>query len=162
MDDLFAILDGLAITEPVHLVANSFGGTIALAAALTRPERIAGMVLIEAHPAFEGWGDEIVDDLSDLVAGFDGPGIRDYLDGEAPRSLRRMVRTCRRVGHRLVDGQRPAGVATDDARRRGRHRLSHAAAVRRELRHPGTGPCVLEDAIAGSELVVVDGCSTCC
>ncbi len=26
VDDLFAILDGLDITEPVHLVANSFGG----------------------------------------------------------------------------------------------------------------------------------------
>ena len=136
VDDLFAILDGLAITEPVHLVANSFGGTIALAAALSRPERIAGMVLIEAHPAFEGWGDEIVDDLSDLVAGFDGPGIRDYLAGEAPRSLRRMVRTCEELVTVSSMGTDLRVSRPDHARGRGRHRLSDAAAVRRELRHP--------------------------
>jgi pimeloyl-ACP methyl ester carboxylesterase len=92
--DLLAILDALPIDGPVHVVANSFGGTIALAAALRHPERIAGMVLIEAHPAFEGWGDEMVEDLSDLVAGFDGPGIREYLATDAPRSVRRMVTTC--------------------------------------------------------------------
>src|ERR1700732_4952035 len=40
VDDLFGILDALGIDEPVHLVANSYGGTIALAAALRHPTRI--------------------------------------------------------------------------------------------------------------------------
>ena len=94
VDDLVGVLDAVGIEGPVHLVANSYGGTIALAAALRRPDRVAGLVLIEAHPAFEGWGDEMIEDLQDLVEGFDGPGIRDYLAAGAPRSLRTMVRTC--------------------------------------------------------------------
>ena len=94
VDDLFGILDALGIDEPVHLVGNSYGGTIALAAASLRPERVAGMVLVEAHPAFTGWGSEVMEDLTDLVSGFDNPGIRDYLADEAPRMLRLMVKRC--------------------------------------------------------------------
>jgi pimeloyl-ACP methyl ester carboxylesterase len=92
--DLFGVVDGLGIDGPVHLVGNSFGGTIAIAAALWRPERVAGLGLVEAHPAFAGWGDEMVDDLEDLVEGFDDPGVREQLASTAPRSLRRMVATC--------------------------------------------------------------------
>ena len=36
----------------------------------------------------------MVEDLEDLVEGFDGPGIRDYLAAGAPRKLRRMVGQC--------------------------------------------------------------------
>jgi pimeloyl-ACP methyl ester carboxylesterase len=158
VDDLFAILDQLGIAEPVHLVANSYGGTIALAAALSRPERIAGMVLIEAHPAFEGWGDEIVDDLSDLVAGFDGPGIRDYLDGEAPRSLRRMVRTCEElvtVSSMGTDLRVSRPTTPED--------LTVVSCPTLLLYGENSDildrAFVLEDSIPGSELVVVDGCS---
>jgi pimeloyl-ACP methyl ester carboxylesterase len=94
VDDLMGILDALGIDGPVHLVGNSFGGTIALAAAVSRPERVAGMALVEAHPAFEGWGEEMMEDLRDLVTGFDNPGVREYLGNGAPRTLRRMVKTC--------------------------------------------------------------------
>ncbi|XVQ08970.1 alpha/beta fold hydrolase [Spirillospora sp. CA-255316] len=47
--DLFAVLDALGERRPVHLVANSFGGVIALNAALARPGRVAGLVLVEAY-----------------------------------------------------------------------------------------------------------------
>jgi pimeloyl-ACP methyl ester carboxylesterase len=94
VDDLFGIVDGLGIEGPVHLVGNSFGGTIAIAAALWRPERVAALGLVEAHPAFTGWGDEMVDDLEELVEGFDDPGVREQLASTAPRTLRRMVATC--------------------------------------------------------------------
>lgn len=46
--DLTALLDALGVTEPVHLVGNSFGGTIALAMAITHPARVASLLLIEA------------------------------------------------------------------------------------------------------------------
>ncbi len=158
VDDLFAILDGLGIVEPVHLVANSFGGTIALAAALARPERVAGMVLVEAHPAFEGWGDEIVEELSDLVEGFDGPGIRDYLAGEAPRSLRTMVRTCEElvtVSTLGTDLRTSRPTTPDD--------LTAVSCPTLLLYGENSDildrAFVLEDAIPGSVLVVVDGCS---
>ena len=92
--DLVAILEVCGFDGPVQLVGNSFGGTIALAAALLVPERVAALALVEAHPAFEGWADDMVEDLEDLVEGFDGPGIRDYLAAGAPRKLRRMVGQC--------------------------------------------------------------------
>ncbi|MFC6884662.1 MULTISPECIES: alpha/beta fold hydrolase [Actinomadura] len=47
--DLFAVLDGLGHRDPVYLVATGLGGAAALNAALARPERVAGLVLIEAY-----------------------------------------------------------------------------------------------------------------
>jgi pimeloyl-ACP methyl ester carboxylesterase len=53
--DLAAILDTLGVDGPVHLVGNSYGGTIALGFAVGYPERVASMVLIEAHVPVPGW-----------------------------------------------------------------------------------------------------------
>jgi pimeloyl-ACP methyl ester carboxylesterase len=92
--DLLAILDELGIDEPVHLIGNSFGGTVVLATAVLAPERVAGVVLIEGHAAYEGWGTEIADDLQDLVSGFSEPDMKAYLANGAPRRLKRMVSTC--------------------------------------------------------------------
>ncbi|WP_433335943.1 alpha/beta fold hydrolase [Spirillospora sp. CA-294931] len=55
--DLFAVLDALGETAPVHLVANSYGGVIALNAALARPARVAGLVLIESYGPSERPGE---------------------------------------------------------------------------------------------------------
>ncbi|MFI0407824.1 alpha/beta fold hydrolase [Actinomadura sp. 3N508] len=51
--DLFAVLDALG-HDRVHLVANSFGGVVALNAALAHPGRVAGLVLIDAHGPADG------------------------------------------------------------------------------------------------------------
>lgn len=64
--DLFGVLDALGHRRPVHLVANSFGGLIALNAALARPGRVAGLVMVEAHgPAerAEGWNEGMLNTL---------------------------------------------------------------------------------------------------
>ncbi|GAA2129384.1 alpha/beta fold hydrolase [Actinomadura napierensis] len=63
--DLFAILDALG-HHRVHLVAHSFGGVIALNAALARPDRVAGLVLIEAHGPGEGpgWSEGLLNTLA--------------------------------------------------------------------------------------------------
>lgn len=55
IDDLKAVLDQLDIHRPVHLVGNSFGGTIAFGLAAQFPERVASIVSIEAEPATESW-----------------------------------------------------------------------------------------------------------
>jgi pimeloyl-ACP methyl ester carboxylesterase len=94
VDDLFGILDTLGITEPVHLVGYSFGGTLAMAAAAWRPERVAGLVLIETEPNSEDWSEEMVTNLEDVVAGFDDPEFRRFMTEEAPRGLRRLVADC--------------------------------------------------------------------
>jgi pimeloyl-ACP methyl ester carboxylesterase len=53
--ELAGVLDALAIAHPVQLVGNSFGGTLALAFAAAHPDRVAGVVLIDAHDGAAGW-----------------------------------------------------------------------------------------------------------
>lgn len=94
VEDLAQLLLTLGIDEPVVLVGNSFGGTIALYTAMHRPDLVAGLGLIEAHPVVDGWGDELMADLEDLVAGFDEPGVRAFIGGDGGRRLKRMAATC--------------------------------------------------------------------
>lgn len=54
-DDLAAVMDGLELTRPVHVVGNSFGGTIAFNYAWQHPERVASVVSIESEPPTENW-----------------------------------------------------------------------------------------------------------
>ncbi|MBJ8348319.1 alpha/beta fold hydrolase [Antrihabitans sp. YC2-6] len=65
--DLFGILDAMAVTEPVVLIGNSFGGFVAGHAAFARPERVAGIVFIEAicaGPVAADWVESMVNSLS--------------------------------------------------------------------------------------------------
>jgi pimeloyl-ACP methyl ester carboxylesterase len=55
LDDLRAVLDATAGDRPAWLVGNSMGGALALDAAVTAPERVAGLVLIA--PAVSGQPD---------------------------------------------------------------------------------------------------------
>ena len=57
--DLAGLLEALAIDGPVHLIGNSYGGTIALDFAVQHPHRVASIVLIEAHFNVEGWAAQI-------------------------------------------------------------------------------------------------------
>jgi pimeloyl-ACP methyl ester carboxylesterase len=55
VDDLAGLLDALGITEPVHLVGNSYGGSVAFGLAAAEPDRVASVVAIEAEPPIEAW-----------------------------------------------------------------------------------------------------------
>lgn len=55
LDDLTALLDRLEITGPVHLVGNSYGGTVAFGYAERHPERAASVTVIESGPATAAW-----------------------------------------------------------------------------------------------------------
>ena len=57
VSDLDGVVDGLDLDEPVTLIGNSFGGMLAVAYAAARPERTAGLVLVDAHLSGPGWGD---------------------------------------------------------------------------------------------------------
>ena len=59
VDDFEAVLEQLHVTGPIHLVGNSFGGTVAFAYAWRRPERVAGIVAIEAEPPTEVWSSKM-------------------------------------------------------------------------------------------------------
>ncbi|KOV57072.1 alpha/beta fold hydrolase [Streptomyces sp. MMG1121] len=55
IDDLESLLDRLAVTGPVHLVGNSYGGTIAFGYAARHPDRVTSLTLIESEPATAAW-----------------------------------------------------------------------------------------------------------
>ncbi|MFD9522851.1 alpha/beta fold hydrolase [Streptomyces sp. NPDC059979] len=62
--DLFALLRALDLGQrPVHLVGNSYGGTLALHAALARPDLVTGLTLLEP-PLGGAWVENMVDTLS--------------------------------------------------------------------------------------------------
>lgn len=55
VDDLSAMLTELDVTGPVHLLGNSFGGTIAFAYAIRHPDRVASIAAIESSPPTRAW-----------------------------------------------------------------------------------------------------------
>ncbi len=57
--DLEALLERLRVTGPVHLVGNSYGGTIAFGYAVRHPERVASLSLIESEPATPAWASKL-------------------------------------------------------------------------------------------------------
>ncbi len=63
--DLALLLDELGITGPVHLVGNSFGGTVALDFALHHPGRVASVLMVESEPPTDAWAQK----MSGLLAG---------------------------------------------------------------------------------------------
>ncbi|WP_279579399.1 alpha/beta fold hydrolase [Fodinicola feengrottensis] len=65
--DLAGLLDELEVSEPVHLIGNSFGGTIAFSYAAAFPERVASIVSIEAEPATEPWAAKMTETLENIM-----------------------------------------------------------------------------------------------
>ncbi|WP_326563343.1 alpha/beta fold hydrolase [Micromonospora sp. NBC_01796] len=55
VDDLSAMLTELDVAGPVHLLGNSFGGTIAFAYAVHHPDRVASVTAIESSPPTRAW-----------------------------------------------------------------------------------------------------------
>lgn len=120
VSDLFAVLDALG-HHRVHLVANSFGGVIALNAALTRPGRVAGLVLIEAHgPADDPeWNEDLLNTLARSALRLEYERTADQLLASGHRRLGRLAATADALlnGTTLVDDLtaaapvRPAALA---------------------------------------------------
>jgi len=73
VDDLRVVLDGLEV-ERVWLVGSSAGGRVALDAALTFPERVAGLVLLA--PAISGAPDFEADPETDRLAALIDAAVR--------------------------------------------------------------------------------------
>jgi 3-oxoadipate enol-lactonase len=69
-DDLLGLLDTLGIDRPVHLVGNSFGGTLAFSVAAARPDRVASVVSIESEPATQNWATRVGETLTNTKRDF--------------------------------------------------------------------------------------------
>ncbi|MGP3966138.1 alpha/beta fold hydrolase [Streptomyces sp. 6N223] len=65
VEDLTGLLDALGERRPVHVVGNSFGGTIAVAFAAWHPERVATVTMIESEPPVAAWSRHIAEGLAD-------------------------------------------------------------------------------------------------
>lgn len=64
--DLAAILDALGVDGPVHLVGYSYGGAVALNCAVLYPDRVASLLLIEAHVPIPGWAEQMAATITNL------------------------------------------------------------------------------------------------
>ncbi|MEV4503880.1 alpha/beta fold hydrolase [Streptomyces klenkii] len=64
LDDLEALLDRLDPAGPVHLVGNSYGGTIAFGHAARHPGRVASVSMIESEPATGARSRKMADNLT--------------------------------------------------------------------------------------------------
>jgi pimeloyl-ACP methyl ester carboxylesterase len=92
--DLCALLDQLNITEPVHLVGNSYGGLVAARTAVTAPERVAGLVLIESNCAGAGaaaWIEGMLNTLTVAALSLEYEETAQRLRAAGQRKMARMV-----------------------------------------------------------------------
>lgn len=64
VNDLEALLAALAVDGPVHLIGNSYGGTIAWAYALRHPKRVVGVAAIESVPMTQRWAYKLAGKLT--------------------------------------------------------------------------------------------------
>lgn len=92
--DLCALLDALGVTEPVYLVGNSYGGLVAARMAVAAPERVAGLVLIEASCAGTGaaaWFEEMTNTLTVAALGLEYDRVQDRLRATGQRKVARLA-----------------------------------------------------------------------
>ncbi|MGH3765101.1 MAG: alpha/beta fold hydrolase [Pseudonocardiaceae bacterium] len=95
--DLAGLLDALSVSGPVHLVGNSYGGTVAFSYAVAHPERVASLFLIEAEPATELWSQKM-SVLHDKFRPFEHP---DELDRVAAQLGPYATRVIEVTSHKL-------------------------------------------------------------
>lgn len=67
--DLDALLDALGIHHPVYLLGNSFGAILATRMAMLRPDRVAGLILVEGQCVTEGAAAWVEDMANSLTVG---------------------------------------------------------------------------------------------
>jgi pimeloyl-ACP methyl ester carboxylesterase len=92
--DLCALLDALAVHEPVYLVGNSYGGILAARMAATVPARVAGLVLIEASCSGTGaaaWIEDMANTLSVTALRLEYDGARDQYRVAGQRRMARLI-----------------------------------------------------------------------
>ena len=83
--DLAALLETLEVTGPVHLVGHSYGGAVAIAYAIERPDRVATLTMLEGHVALEGWAPYQAASIAFLAYSLEKPEVVEWMYELAPR-----------------------------------------------------------------------------
>jgi len=117
--DLCALLDTLGVTEPVYLVGNSYGGIVAARMAVATPDRVAGLVLIEAScagPGAAAWFEDMANTLTAAALGLEYDRVQDRLHGTGQRKVARLATQANALlnGTSLIDdlgAERPLEMA---------------------------------------------------
>jgi pimeloyl-ACP methyl ester carboxylesterase len=118
--DLDAVLDAAAVDQPVYLVGNSFGGLLAVSYALAHPQRVAGLVLVDAHLSDQDWGGEMAGTLSlegDARDQKIAKHFQSWLGRHSERKRNRLAATARALVYEtsLVGDLQGSPPVTDDA-----------------------------------------------
>lgn len=96
VEDLCAILDALGVHRPVYVAGNSYGGILAARMAVAVPERVAGLVLIEASCAGASaadWIEAMANSLSVTALRLEDDGALEQYKKAGQRRLSRMMTT---------------------------------------------------------------------
>ncbi len=119
LDDLIAILDECDVKEPSYFVGNSYGGLLALALAIRRPDLVAGMILVEAHFAVEGWAHNTAATLEFAGLGLQHKQARDILEELDKRHYTRRFHKAEALIEKttlIEDVRASSSLAEDDLR----------------------------------------------
>ncbi len=95
--DLADLLASCGVKGPLHLVGNSFGGLLALAFAIAHPERVAGLVLIDAHVSNDRWGAEMAATLGVQGQARDEMIVKHFSNWLGRHSARKRTRLAERA-----------------------------------------------------------------
>ncbi|WP_284745798.1 alpha/beta fold hydrolase [Amycolatopsis sp. RTGN1] len=89
LDDLLKQLD---VDRPVHLVGNSFGGTLAYSYAVANPSRVRSIVCIESEPATEVWAGKMAEILAYTVKFLQVEESFDWIEANFSAHHRRLAK----------------------------------------------------------------------
>jgi pimeloyl-ACP methyl ester carboxylesterase len=158
--DLVALLDELDIAAPVHLVACSYGGVIALAAAIDHPERVASLTLVEALLPYEGWGRALAGGLEGvaekLAHDYTAEEAMETLDLSSPRKAMGIAKRAERLILETTLRDDTAAEVAMDAEAYARLKC-RVQAVYGDESHVYWLADVLRDALPAAELHTISG-----
>lgn len=91
VDDLFALLDSLDVTGPVHLAGFSYGSAVVLTAALRHPERVSSVIVIDGNYPVRGWAEEMALTTEMVAADLSVEGVMERLEITSRRRAERLT-----------------------------------------------------------------------
>ncbi len=159
--DLDAVLDAVGVDRPLHIVGNSFGGLLALAFALARPDRVASLVLVDAHVSDEGFGQQMAATLQlqgEARLAAIAEHFSDWLGRHSQRKRNRLATTARALveGTSLVADLQASAPFDEAALRALPHPVLALYGEHSDIRDRGEA---LAEMLPCCELRILSGCS---